>query len=596
MEINWKQDYKGEFICPKCDEQGMLTSGINKRDNKRQFRCRACKTIQRESWDINLEVVEDPHIQGLKWYRNHRINGFICTKCDAKNIYFSTINKYGKKIFKCRSCKQEQHGSIILTNRNICFLSNNQPPIKSFNWQDEKWDLRAINPNFDERDSEYYIVNFTGVAPNWFKAKVKEYVRYLCEINSPFGTIKGELCHLRAFSRYLVKENISGFNKINRSFILDYLAQEPKGIISKLVGLRKFFRVGTIRDWFNIDQDIIRDADYPKKHRGNPDPISDRVREQIEQNLHLLPEPIARMWLIGYFSAMRPAELALLKQDCLVQEGQHWKLVWHRKKTNDYHEIPISRTIAQVVQQQQEYIQNLWGDKWNYLFCHYYNLSSTEPSQPKLKPVKKVLTRDTNNALVFGVRTLIKALNIRDENGQPAKFQSKDLRPTRLTKLFEQGHDLAIVSVWAGHKQLVTTSTYYTHVSCELMEREAGHIQQALVNTNGHPISYESFPKSFWENPTAHKLDLAGTHINIPIYGFCGQPLDEHCNKFRACYTCECFVATIEKLPQYSNNRDELRAKQVKAMSAGQVVLVEQFSKQAEQLDKIIASLQQETV
>jgi Phage integrase family len=300
------------------------------------------------------------------------------------------------------------------------------------------------------------------------------------------------------------------------------------------------------------------------------------------------------MWLICYFSAMRPSELALLKQDCLVREGQYWKLVWSRKKGKDCHEIPISRTIAQIVQEQQEYIKNLWGDEWDYLFCHYHELSKTDLSQPKLKPVRRVLPHDKNNPLLAGIRTLITALNIRDENGQPAKFQAKLLRSTRLTELFNQGHDLAVVSAWAGHKHFATTSTYYTQVSCDLMEREAGHIQRALVNTNGHRVLYESFPKSFWENPTAHKLELDGTHMNTPIYGYCGLPLDQDCHKFRACYTCQSFVATIEKLPEYVNVRDELRGKQAKAMSAGQDVLVEQFGTQADRLDEIIAGLHQE--
>lgn len=155
------------------------------------------------------------------------------------------------------------------------------------------------------------------------------------------------------------------------------------------------------------------------------------------------------------------------------------------------------------------------------------------------------------------------------------------------------GHDLAVVSAWAGHKQFATTSTYYTEVSCELMEREGGHIQKALVNRDGQPVHYESFPKSFWENPTAHKLELEGTHINTPIYGFCGLPLDSTCDKFRACYTCPCFVAAPEKLPQYIKTRDELREKQNKALTMDQDVLVEQFGRQADQLDKIIVSLQE---
>lgn len=43
----------------------------------------------------------------------------------------------------------------------------------------------------------------------------------------------------------------------------------------------------------------------------------------------------------------------------------------------------------------------------------------------------------------------------------------------------------------------------------------------------------------------------------------------------------------------FIKTRDELRGKQSKALAAGQDVLVEQFGTQADQLDKIIASLQE---
>jgi hypothetical protein len=69
--------------------------------------------------------------------------------------------------------------------------------------------------------------------------------------------------------------------------------------------------------------------------------------------------------------------------------------------------------------------------------------------------------------------------------------------------------------------------------------------------------------------------------------------LDEECDKFRACYTCRFFVPKPEKLPQYVNLRDELRNKQERALANGHGVLVEQFVRQADQLDKIIASLQE---
>lgn len=300
------------------------------------------------------------------------------------------------------------------------------------------------------------------------------------------------------------------------------------------------------------------------------------------------------MWIVCFFAAMRPYELALLKKDCLEQVGDKWKLVWWRKKGKKFHQhsVPITTTIAKVVQEQLEYIEKLWGEDWEYLFCHYHNISQSDSNHPRLKPVRKVIPSSAS-PLQKAIRTLIKAENILDDNGEIGEFQPRLVRETRLTELFLKGHDLSIVSAWAGHRQLATTVNFYTQVTCEQIEKEVGHIQSALVNADGKKIYYESMPKSFWDNPVAHELEVAGTHVNTPIYGYCGLDLDEECDKFRACYTCRFFVAKPEKLSQYVNLRDELRDKQEQALANGHGVLVEQFARQADQLDKVIASLQE---
>lgn len=588
--INWKQDYQKEFVCPACSLIGMNLAGKYK--DKQLFRCPNCGKHSSQFYAFKTYEINSK----INWRRDYRVGEFACpnSNCNARSVVPIGRNSC-KQEFICQVCKTSTFALIDISNRNISRLAGAFPPVKPFNFEDNSWDLRAINPKLQIKRSQY-IVYFDSLEVDWFIILVKQYIYHLCKSQKSDSTIQQRLVGLRKFSHYLHEKALKNLSEISRNTVfdfIDWLKSKKVGKSSikyRLSDLRDFFMVGNLHNFFKINQDIIRYTDYPKAHQKNADPISDTVREQIESNLHKLPDPIARMWIIAFFTAMRCSELAFLKKDCLVQSGENWKIIWQRPKTNDWHEVPITRTIAKVVVEQQEYIENLWGESWDYLFCHYQDVSQTDISQAKLKPVKKVILIES--PLQKAINCLIRVLDIRDENGKLAFFSPKLLRPTRLTQLFEQGHDLALVSAWAGHKHLATTSTYYTHVSCSLIEKEAGHIQKALFNVNGKSLYYESMPKSFWENPRAHQLELEGNYINTPIYGYCGLPLDQLCDKFRACYTCSHFAATADKLPTYIKLRDELRAKESRALQEGHDVLVEQFGRQADQLDEIIAGLQ----
>ena len=594
----WSTDYNFEFACPECGEIGMRFAG-NTASGKKIFLCPQCRRKTYESVPIKLRHSNYKDY----WDTDYKVGEFACPNptCEARNVYQHGYSgkKGRKRMFCCQTCGATALESVDLNFSNIRHYGQQGLgilPVLPFDYQSNKWDLRAILPSIDARDIQ--TVNFDSICCDWFRELAKHYIYHLCKLNTPANTIVKRVSHLRMFSRYLASRDIRSMEDVKRNLVINFLVAERQlgvsatAINGRCATLRDFFWTGNSQGWFQVEQDIIRNEDISKSRRGNPDPIPDSVREQIENNLHKLPSPIARMWIIAFFTAMRPSELAFLKKDCLLQEGSHWKIVWWRKKGKNQHEVPVSRTIAQVVQEQQEYIEQLWGQDWQYLFCHYQGLKpSKDQSKLELKPVREVMLTGTN-PLTWGIRHLIETEDIRDENGELARFSNKLIRPTRLTKLFEQGHDLAVVSAWAGHKNPEITATYYTYVSCEQIEKEAGYIQKALFNADGQQLNYESLPKSFWKNPRAHQLELSGDHINTPIYGYCGLPLDQRCDKFRACYTCRCFVAVPEKLTQYIKTRDELRGKESRAKTNGQEVLVEQFGRQADQLDKIIASLE----
>ena len=600
VEIDWTRDYKYEFVCPSCDKLGLRLRGKD-RNNQRRFGCPCCRKKTSQSCRLNLS---DSFSQ-VNWKQDYRVGEFICPHedCQSKKMFMGGWIRQHKKNFKCADCGRNTMDSCDLKSSIVSRLSKQRPGVKPFSFEEDKWDLRSILSSYSERTA-FYCLYFDKIQPDWFKKLVKEYIYHLAKLDTPSSTIEENISSLRIFSRYLSEQKITGIEKIDRSLILDFMSWDKttnnaRGI--RLGVLRKFFLTGTLRGWFEVDQDLIRDDDYPKRKLKTPDPISDCVREQIERNLHQLPDPFARMWLISFFAAMRPAELALLKKDCLVQEGGTWKILFDRPKNREeQRQIFITRTIAEVVQAQQAYIQELWGDEWDYMFCHYRGLSNQDPAQAKLEPLKRVLP-ESPSILSRVIRCLIKAEDIRDENGELAKFSHRLVRATRLSQLYNLGHDLTVVQRWAGHKRAVTTARYYTKISPEKFRREIGHIQQAFFNAEGKYVAYESLPKSFWENRKAHQLHppdeyeslLAEYNMsNTPIYGYCSQPLDDHCDKFRACYSCRCFVATPEKLSQYIQLRDKLRERERESLKQGKAVLVEQFKVQADQLDKIIAGLE----
>ncbi len=600
IEIDWHKDYHHEFSCPYCNKLGLKLRGKD-RNNQRRFSCSDCRKRTSSSCRVSLSDL----FSKINWKRDYRVGDFICPNedCQSRKIMAGGWKRQ-KKRFICAVCKTSTLESCDLTAYNVVSrLSKNSPHIQKFDFAENQWDLRAINPNYHERDS-YYCVYFHKIKLIWIRELIKRYIYHLCKLNTPFSTIDENISSLRIFSRYLAEKKISDINQINRSLILDFVNWDRASndaLRIRLGVIRNFFLTGTLQGWFEIDQDIIRDDDYPKRKLKTPDPIPDSVREQIEQNLHKLPEPFARMWLIAFFTAMRPAELALLKKDCLVQEGGMWAVIFDRLKNNEERrKIFITRTIAKVIQEQLAYIQQLWGDDWDYLFCHYRGLSDNNPAQPNLQPVKKVIPKSPN---IFSriIRCLITAEEIRDDNGKLAKFTQRLVRSTRLTQLYNLGHDITVVQHWAGHKKYSTTARYYTKITPEKFKQEIGHIQQALFNAEGKYVAYESLPKSFWENQKAHQLHPPEEYdslfaeynmSNTPIYGYCAQPLEERCDKFRACYTCRCFVAAPEKLSQYIELRDRLRKKEREALKQGKDVLVEQFQVQTEQLDKIIAGLE----
>lgn len=226
IKIDWNKDYDNEFTCPKCEIGYLELHGFNKTKKKRSFICKSCHSCTNILF-INLQKY--PWLPTLFWNTKKKIQGFICPYCQTEDIYFRQIDKNKKKIFFCKKCEKHLYDSITIEHNFVYKrYTTKSSPIKPFNFNDDFWDLRALNPNFDDRDSQLFAINFELIKLDWFKTAVKQYINSLAKSvkSNTYGTIGLHLSALRIFSYYLSDRNITGFYQINRSFILDYLAQE----------------------------------------------------------------------------------------------------------------------------------------------------------------------------------------------------------------------------------------------------------------------------------------------------------------------------------------------------------------------------------
>lgn len=517
---------------------------------------------------------------------------FICPFCESKR-FFRDGRKNGRLYFACRDCRKKVPEYCEIRRIHL---------IKPFVFEEDIWDLRALIPDLDEQDKREKTLrlDFGLIRLNWLKDVVKKYIRQEAFSGSSVTTLYKGFSQLKRFSTYLEnQQSIRSVNEIDKSTILTFVGLSCKNknnrAISRILGeLKKFFTTGNIHGWFSVSEHLILPEDYPKYQRGTSNDIPSVVLEQIENNLHKLPDPIARMWIVGYFCAMRLSELQLCNLDCLKQDSRgEWAITFWRKKNKDWHTLPITRDVAKVIQQQQDYIRQQFGDSFKYLFCNYLGvpkkISKTSLEQLNLTPQAAV---PRNRLLITLVSCLITSENIRDENGELWHFKTHQLRDTRLTHLFETGHEFALVSKWAGHKKWEVTQKY-VHVKDHTLRNETIKIQAKLANIKGEAISEDSLPETFQKTPNAHTLAVPGDHINTPIYGYCGLPLDEECLHWKACYTCPSFVARREQLPDYIRIRDELRAKQARAEQNGETIKIDQFKQQADSLDAVIARFEE---
>lgn len=382
------------------------------------------------------------------------------------------------------------------------------------------WDGRKLGA--DIRPSDGNTINFRGISQPWLRGAAKQYIKYAFATLS-WGTCVDKKKALMRFSLFLAEYHPGCLAlDIDRQRIIEFLSYlvskklGEKTRLTTIVYLSVFFTICSQNGWANvINKVLFYKEDYPRLKKPLPKYIPQEVLEQINQHIETLPEPVMRMVLIIQDTGMRISELCRLKFDCLRQDSAgDWWLNYYQFKMKKDHTISISKELAGLIQEQQNYIRNNLASSFEYLFC---GRNMTKRFMPLNKPMNP-------SAFTDYLKRLITTNNICDASGKSWDLTAHQFRHSVGTRMVNNGvpqHGIFggnnssqkmphIIQRYLGHESPNMTATY-AHLFDSTLKKEIAKYQGRTVNISGQVLSAE--------NPELETSDLQWLKRNVHFSG-----------------------------------------------------------------------------
>lgn len=457
----------------------------------------------------------------------------ICPKCASENYYKAGFKKSGKQRYYCKSCHRK-------------FVSD--PAFERLEKSGDVWTAAELGLQANLHANDGNKLNFSCIQQEWLKEKVKKFIKYRAT-NTSFSTLQQYLSCLRYFSSFLSeRQSVKQIEDISRSQIIDYLDYLNVHNLSiqtkrqRIAALASLFETGVANNWFTLEPYLIRAEDRPRRSQSLPRYIPDEVLRQLNQHLDTLPEPVVRMILVIQECGLRIGELCQLSLNCLKQDGKGgWFIQFMRWKMKQETTLPISIELSRVIQEQQAYIREHFGEDYQYLFC-------ARQAGRKFIPQPRVMN---DQSFIGFLKQLAERFGICDNSGKKWNFQTHQFRHTVGTRMINNGVPQHIVQRYLGHQSPQMTAVY-AHIHDATLRKEIDkYLNTKVVNINGEVI--ESLNPELDNDADLQwmkKKVLAETLSN----GYCGLPAQLTCSKGNACLTCGDFRTTIEFLDQHKEH------------------------------------------
>jgi integrase/recombinase XerD len=441
-----------------------------------------------------------------------------------------------------------------------------------------------------------YIFNFQPICPIWLNLLAKLYVLTKHKLIA-CNTLNAHIYSIKKFSDFLrISNSIYYPEQINNQTFEDfdyYLHSKSlaDGTISAYyIHLASFFDTCRQEGWLNINTYWFQGRKSRSRYSSNEiDYIPEEVWNQLEENLHLLPEQLQRMVLIIRTIGLRIGELLNLPYDCLRQRNQQWRI--RLKETEKYHiedELPIDvPELISVIQEQQSYIKNQFNNEYDKLFCSNTNrVVQKDAGWEFFECVPKVMNAETFNKWL---NRLALKVNICDKSGDKWHFRSHQFRRTVATVMTNVGIRDLIIQKYLRHRS-PDMLNYYKHILQQVLREEYEELVKVhkYVDITGKVVDSHKN-----KNPVTEFLRRKMYQITTQ-YGECHRPtLKNPCPTVNSCWRCKEWRVSIEDLPYLKEDRKRVEAELNIAEKLGMLRQIQGLSTDYENLNRCIKGLEE---
>lgn len=423
-------------------------------------------------------------------------------------------------------------------------------------------------------------LRFDAIPQPWLRDLAKRWVRWRLGTGLVLESVRRGLRAVTRFAGFCHRVGVTQPAHIDRGVLERYLADLHTEMAGRPqhgvhVGqLNSFLTAIRLHQWEPSlsATALLFSTDNPKRAERPPRAVTEQVMAQVEHpdNLARFADPAHRLVTVVLIRCgLRVSDALRVQHDCIVLDAdQAPYLRYFNHKMQREALVPIDEELREEITAQQAR-----AGQAPVLF----------PRPTKNPDGMYSITSATYRAALY---RWLAACDVRDEHNRTVRLTPHQWRHTLGTRLINKDVPQEVVRRILDHDSPQMTA-HYARLHDTTVRR---HWEEARkVDAAGETVTFD--PDGPLAEASWAKQRLGRATQALPN-GYCGLPVQKSCPHANACLTCPLFITTGEFLPQHRAHRSEVHQIISAAEARGQTRLIEMNRQVADNLDKVITTLE----